>query len=192
MTLVTSSMLSWSIPRAPRFMECSGLPTTAPREPEGGPYTLGNNGTVAEIGLELPPVPVPVPVAVSGESGRDSPEERGTSLMRVNEYVRSSDWARFVSDLGFVNWSFSFASKSESEPRLRASSPRARDGTPEPCMFGQRRIRGAESSTNSQWGARASSNQCCATGHSSLACRNPPPPQDDRCMKARVSGACCC
>lgn len=46
-----------------------------------------------------------------------------------------------MSDLGFVSWSFSFASKSESEPRLRASSPRAREGTPEPLNIGQERLK---------------------------------------------------
>lgn len=98
----------------------------------GGPYTLGNDGAVVEIGLELPFVPVPVPVAVSGESGRDRPEWRGTSLMRVREYVRSSDWARLVKDRGFARLSFSFASNNESEPRLSASSPPRRLGRPEP------------------------------------------------------------
>jgi len=33
----------------------------------GGPYTLGNEGAVPELGLEFPPVPPPVEVV--GDSG---------------------------------------------------------------------------------------------------------------------------
>lgn len=96
-------------------------PVTALREPPGGPYTLGNSGAVADVGLDVPPVPVPV-TDVSGDSGRESPEPRGASLMRVSENVKSSDCARLVRDRGFVSWSFNFASRRESDPRLSASS----------------------------------------------------------------------
>ena len=86
-------------------MACTAPEETmpGPRDAPGGPYTLGNDGAVAATGLEVPPVFVPAPDAdadalmdgdVSGESGRDNPE-RGVSLMRVNEYVRSRDCARF-------------------------------------------------------------------------------------------------
>lgn len=77
----------------------------------GGPYTLGNDGAIAATGLEVPPVFVPAPDAeadaliegeVSGESGRDNPD-RGVSLMRVREYVRSRDWARFCRERGFAS-----------------------------------------------------------------------------------------
>lgn len=78
------------------------LDAPATARPPGGPYTLGNNGAVAEVGLDVPPVPVPV-TEVSGESGRDSPEPRGASLMRVNENVKSRDCARFVRERGFVS-----------------------------------------------------------------------------------------
>ena len=97
-------------------------PATAPRPAPGGPYTLGKRGTVAEFGLEVPFVPVPV-TDVSGDSGRDKPEPRGASLMRVSENVKSSDCARLVSDRGFESGcSFSFDSSRESDPRFRASS----------------------------------------------------------------------
>jgi hypothetical protein len=81
----------------------------------GGPYTLGNEGAVADDGLELPPVS---PVDVVGDSG--APLE--DSVIRDRENVKSSDWARFCSERGLEICSFSFASSSESEPRLIASS----------------------------------------------------------------------
>ena len=58
---------------------------------------------MAEVGLEVPPVPVPV-TDVSGDSGRERPELRGASLIRVSENVKSRDCARFVSDRGFESW----------------------------------------------------------------------------------------
>lgn len=127
MTRDTSSTGSSSRPKPERFMAwmpgprggpCP--PITVPRAPAGGPYTLGNNGAVADDGLEVPFVPVP-PNDVSGESGRDKPE-RGASLIRDSEKVKSRDCARFVNERGFVSWSFIFESSSESEPRLIASS----------------------------------------------------------------------
>jgi hypothetical protein len=81
----------------------------------GGPYTLGNEGAVAEDGLELPPVS---PVDVVGDSG--TPLE--DSVIRERENVKSSDWARFCSERGLEICSLSFASSRESEPRLMASS----------------------------------------------------------------------
>lgn len=132
MTRDTSSTASWSMTIPDRLIGYPGgtEPMTADR-PAGGPYTLGNDGAVAEIGLEVPSVPVPA-TDVSGESGRESPEPiRAVSLMRVSEKVRSSDWARFCNERGLANWSFSLDSSSESDPRLSASSPcRALWGTP--------------------------------------------------------------
>lgn len=94
----------------------------------GGPYTLGNEGAVADEGLELSPVS---PVDVVGDSG--TPLE--DSVIREREKVKSSDWARFCSERGLEICSFSFASSRESDPRLKASSEcLARLGTPEPCQ----------------------------------------------------------
>jgi hypothetical protein len=83
----------------------------------GGPYTLGNEGAVAEVGLELPPVS---PVEVVGDSGGGRRED--DSVMRDRENVRSRDCARFCKERGFEICSLSFASKSESDPRFSASS----------------------------------------------------------------------
>lgn len=95
----------------------------------GGPYTLGNDGAVPEIGLEFPPVSPPV-VEVVGESGGIMELD---SVIFEREYVRSRDWARFVKERGLVSWSLSLASRSESEPRLIASSVcLVRPGIPEP------------------------------------------------------------
>lgn len=90
---------------------------TADRE-DRGEYTLGNEGVVTEVGLD-PPVSA---TEFSGESGRDRPERDGPSVMRESEYVRSNDWARFVSERGFVSESLSFDSNNESEPRFSESS----------------------------------------------------------------------
>ena len=126
MTRETSSTGSSSYPMPGRVVPCAAplpirVPLIAVRPVPGGPYTLGNSGTVAEVGLDVPFVPVPV-TDVSGDSGRERPD-RGASLMRVSENVKSRDCARFVSDRGFVSWwSFNFDSRRESEPRLRASS----------------------------------------------------------------------
>lgn len=54
----------------------------------GGPYTLGNDGAVPEIGLEFSPVSPPA-VEVVGESGGIMPELDSVILER--EYVRSRD-----------------------------------------------------------------------------------------------------
>lgn len=62
----------------------------------GDAYTLGKEGAVIEVGLD-PPVSLN---DVSGDSGRDA---RAVSLMRESDMVRSSDWARLVSDRGFDN-----------------------------------------------------------------------------------------
>lgn len=97
----------------------------------GGPYTLGNDGAVAEVGLE-PPVS---PVELSGESGLDNPELwRAASVIRDKENVRSSDCARLVNERGFDDSeSFNLDSNNESEPRFNASSAcLVRLGTPEP------------------------------------------------------------
>jgi len=92
----------------------------------GGPYTLGKDGAVAEVGLELPPVS---PVDVVGESGGS----REDSVIREREKVKSSDWARFCSERGLDICSFSFASRRESDPRLIASSEcLVRCGIPDP------------------------------------------------------------
>lgn len=83
MTRDTSSTASSSIIRPARL--CAAEPaTTAPRAPAGGPYTLGKSGVVTDTGLGVVPVPVPA-TEVSGESGRDKPDVRGVSLMRVSE-----------------------------------------------------------------------------------------------------------
>lgn len=100
----------------------------------GGPYTLGNDGAVTEVGLELPPVS---PVDVVGDSGGGNLEE--ASVMRESENVKSSDWARFCNVRGFEIWSFNLASRSESDPRLMASSEcLVRWGIPEPCRTDMR------------------------------------------------------
>jgi len=80
----------------------------------GGAYTLGNEGAVAEDGLELPPVS-PVEVGDSGAPLEDS-------VIRERENVKSSDCVRFCRERGLEICSFSFASNKESEPRLMASS----------------------------------------------------------------------
>jgi hypothetical protein len=96
-----------------------------------GPYTLGNDGAVALVGLD--PSPVPPPVDVVGDSGCGS--RLFASVMRDNEYVRSSDWARFCNDRGLLICSLIFDSSSESDPRLSASSVfRCRAAIPVPCM----------------------------------------------------------
>lgn len=84
-----------------------------------------------DIGLELPPVSPPA-VEVVGDSGGIILELDSVILER--EYVRSSDWARFVRERGLFSWSLSLASRRESEPRLRASSVEClvRLGIPEP------------------------------------------------------------
>jgi hypothetical protein len=82
----------------------------------GGPYTLGNDGAVAEVGLESPPVS---PVEVVGESGGRREDD---SVMRDRENVKSRDCARFCKERGFEICSLSFASNRESEPRFKASS----------------------------------------------------------------------
>ena len=87
----------------------------APDRVMGDAYTLGNDGAVTDVGLD-PPVSVS---EVSGDSGR---ERRDDSVMRERDIVRSSDWARLVSERGFERWSLSLASKRESEPRLSESS----------------------------------------------------------------------
>ncbi len=56
-----------------------GTPMTAERDDIGGPYTLGKDGAVADVGLELPPLS---PVDVVGESG-GRPEE--DSVIRDSE-----------------------------------------------------------------------------------------------------------
>lgn len=100
------------------------MPITAGRPP----YTLGKEGAVAEIGLEFPPVSFPELV---GDSGGGRPDD---SVIRDSEYVKSSDCARFVKERGLENCSFNLASRSESDPRLIASSVcLAREGMPEPC-----------------------------------------------------------
>jgi hypothetical protein len=92
----------------------------------GGPYTLGKEGAVAEVGLEFPPVS---PAEVVGESGGTLED----SVIRERENVRSSDWARFWSDRGLEICSFNFASSRESDPLFMASSEcLVRWGIPEP------------------------------------------------------------
>ena len=101
---------------------------TAERDDMGGPYTLGNEGAVAEEGLELPPVS---PVDVVGDSGGGTLGD--DSVIRESEKVKSSDWARFCNDRGLDICSFNFASRRESEPRFNASSVfLGRLGIPEP------------------------------------------------------------
>lgn len=70
---------------------------------------------MTDVGLD-PPVSVS---EVSGDSGR---ERREVSVMRERDIVKSSDWARLVSERGFERWSLSLDSKRESEPRLSESS----------------------------------------------------------------------
>lgn len=126
MTRDTSSTASSSSTTPPRpMLPCAD--GADERGAMGDAYTLGNDGAVADVGLE-PPVSRS---EVSGDSGRESRED--VSLMRVSDIVRSSDCARFVSERGFEYESFSFASSSESEPRLSASSAcRARLDKPVP------------------------------------------------------------
>lgn len=87
-TRETSSIASSSRIWSEFCTELDSPPTTEVRP--GGPYTLGNDGVVTEVGLELPPVS---PVEVVGDSGGGSREE--DSVIRDSENVRSSDWARF-------------------------------------------------------------------------------------------------
>jgi len=82
-----------------------------------GPYTLGNDGAVADVGLELPPVP---PVEVVGDSGGGRCADG--SVNRESEYVRSRDCARFCRERGLEICSLILDSSNESEPRFRASS----------------------------------------------------------------------
>jgi hypothetical protein len=76
MTRVTSSLAASSLSNSmvvePLWAE---VPITAGRPP----YTLGKEGAVAEIGLELPPVSLPELV---GESGGGRPDD---SVMRERE-----------------------------------------------------------------------------------------------------------
>lgn len=124
MTLDTSSTASSSSMRPARWAD---VPTTADLADAGGPYTLGNEGAVAEVGLEFPPSPVEF-VGDSGGGRRDD-----DSVMRDSENVKSSDCARFCKERGFEIWSFILDSKSESEPRFKASSVfLVREGIPEP------------------------------------------------------------
>lgn len=95
-----------------RAFRCADEPMT-----DRGPYTLGKDGAVADVGLELPPVP---PVDVVGDSGGGRRAE--ASVNRDSEYVRSRDCARFWRDRGFEICSLILDSSSESEPRFRASS----------------------------------------------------------------------
>ena len=53
------------------------------RVDRGGPYTLGNDGAVAELGLELSPVPL------VGDSGGGYVEP--DSVIRDSENVKSRD-----------------------------------------------------------------------------------------------------
>lgn len=106
-----------------RAFRCADEPMT-----DRGPYTLGNDGAVADVGLELPPVP---PVDVVGDSGAGRRAEE--SVNRDSEYVRSRDCARFWRDRGFEICSLIFDSNNESEPRFRASSVlRERAAMPDP------------------------------------------------------------
>jgi hypothetical protein len=57
---------------------CAEDPITAD---DLGPYTLGNEGAVALVGLEFPPVPPPVDVV--GDSGGGSRED--PSVIRERE-----------------------------------------------------------------------------------------------------------
>lgn len=97
--------------------------------PDRGPYTLGNDGAVADVGLEFPPVP---PVDVVGDSGGGSRAEG--SVRRESEYVRSSDCARFWRERGLEICSLILDSSSESEPRLRASSVLRERAMPVPLI----------------------------------------------------------
>lgn len=126
MTRVTPSLAASSLSNS-MVLEplCAEVPITAGRPP----YTLGNEGAVAEIGLELPPVSLP---ELLGDSGGGRPD---VSVMRESEYVRSNDWARFVRERGLEICSFILASRRESEPRLSASSVcLALLGIPVPCV----------------------------------------------------------
>jgi hypothetical protein len=86
MTLDTSLMASSSSTRPARWED---VPRTGGLPDAGGLYTLGNEGAVAEAGLEFPPSPVEF-VGDSGGGRRDD-----DSVMRDNEEVKSSDCARF-------------------------------------------------------------------------------------------------
>ncbi len=102
------------------------LPITADRDDIGGPYTLGNEGAVAEVGLEFPPV------ELVGEPGGGKPVD---SVMRDSDMERSRLCARLLNERGLELeiCSFNLASRSESEPRFRASSVvRVREGIPDP------------------------------------------------------------
>jgi len=64
----------------------AGAPMTDDLVGAGGPYTLGNEGAVAEDGEELPPVS---PMDVVGDSGGGSLDD--DSVIREREKVKSSD-----------------------------------------------------------------------------------------------------
>lgn len=65
---------------------CAGVPTTADRPDIGGPYTLGKDGAVTDVGLEFPPVS---PVEVVGDSGGGRRDD--DSVIRDREDVKSND-----------------------------------------------------------------------------------------------------
>jgi len=84
----TSSTCASSSTRPDR---CAEVPTTADPEDIGGPYTLGNEGAVAELGLEPEPSPFSLsPVEVVGESGGKA-DLADASAMRESDNVKSSD-----------------------------------------------------------------------------------------------------
>ena len=124
-TLETSSIASSSRTFPAR---CAEVLTAADLEPAGGPYTLGNDGAVAEVGLEFPASPV----ESIGDSGAGRRED--DSVIRDSEDVRSSDCARFCRERGFVLiCSFNFDSRRESDPRLNEpSGSLLREGMPDP------------------------------------------------------------
>jgi hypothetical protein len=122
MTLETSSTWAASRIRPDRWAE---VPIIADF---GGAYTLGKDGADAEFGLEFSPVS---PVDVVGDSGGARREV--VSAIRESDIVKSSDCARFCRERGLEMCSLSLASKSESDPRLDASSACfVRWGIPDP------------------------------------------------------------
>lgn len=84
MTRETSSTASSSATKPDRPMVLWAEPG-CDRDPTGEAYTLGNNGTVADVGLE-PPVSK---IEFSGDSGRERRDD--ASLIRVSDMVRSRD-----------------------------------------------------------------------------------------------------